>query len=131
MINKIFLFCFQNKHETEFVIKSFIECCLSTTKTVLSIFDQMSISKSNASVYPRNAHQISHLLIYKRQKNHLIVTEHSSMRSRYAIVHTLLFFSPFWMKMSWNLIIRNHDKKRILIWQGASSFNWEFLFLLW
>ena len=112
MIDKIFLFCLQNKHEAEFFIKSFIECCLFTTKTALNIFDQMLISKSNTSVYSQNTHQILYFLIYKRQKSHLIITEHSWMSSRYAIVYTFLFFNLFWMKVSRSLTIRNHDKKK-------------------
>ena len=33
--------------------------------------------KEQRSVYSRNTHQISHSLVYKCQKSHLIVIEHS------------------------------------------------------
>ena len=112
MIDKVFLFWLQNKHEIEFCIKSFIECYLFTTKTALNVFNQMSISKSNASVYSRNTHQILYFLIYKRQKNHVIITEYSWMPSRYAIVHILFLFNLSWMKVSRNLTIKNYYKKK-------------------
>ena len=113
MIDKVSLFCLHNKYEIEFFIENFIECCLFMTKTALNIFDQMSISKSNANVYFQNTHQILHFLIYKRQKSYLIVTEHSWMSSRYAIVYIFLLFNFFWMKVSRSLIIKNYDKKNI------------------
>ena len=71
----------------------------------------INIEKQCKRLFSKYASNLA-FLIYKRQKSHLIVTEHLWMSNHYAIVYILFFLNFFWMKVFRNLTIKDYNKKK-------------------